>query len=145
MTPVDPKYTTSVTTTGGRAGRAISDDGILDVRHRPPKRNGRSDGTNPEQLFAAAWAGCYQSALMAAARGAGDDVSDSRVTVEVSQGPDSDGIHGLAARIMVEIPGVDDERARQLADEAHRICPYSRATQGNIDVEVQVVSPSMAR
>jgi Ohr subfamily peroxiredoxin len=63
MTTIEPKYTTSVTVSGGRQGRAVSDDGVLDVQLRVPKRNGVSDGTNPEQLFAAAWAGCFGSAL----------------------------------------------------------------------------------
>ncbi|HYH13478.1 MAG TPA: organic hydroperoxide resistance protein [Thermomicrobiales bacterium] len=144
MGHIDPKYTTSVTATGGREGQAVSDDGVLNLQLRRPKLNGKSEGTNPEQLFAAAWAGCFQSALIGAARETGDDVSDSLVTVEVSQGPDSDGGYGLAARIAVEIPGVDSERARQLADSAHQGCPYSRATRGNIEVEVRVVSPSMA-
>lgn len=144
MGRIDPKYTTSVVATGGREGHAVSDDGVLDVQLRRPKTNGTNEGTNPEQLFAAAWAGCYQSALLGAARETGDDAADSRVTVEVSQGPDADGGYGIAARIMVELPGVTSERAQQLADAAHQGCPYSRATRGNIEVEVQVAAPSMA-
>jgi Ohr subfamily peroxiredoxin len=129
-------YVTTVTVMGGREGHAISDDGVLDVQLRRPKINGISEGTNPEQLFAAAWGGCFQSALMAVARRSGDDVSDSTVKVEVAQGRDPDGGYGLAARITVEIPGMEWEKAQQLADAAHALCPYSRATRGNIDVEV---------
>jgi Ohr subfamily peroxiredoxin len=132
-------YTTTVTVTGGREGHAVSDDGVLDVQLRRPKLNGASEGTNPEQLFAAAWGGCYQSALMAVARKSGDDVSASTVSVEVAQGRDAEGVFGLAAKITVAIPGMDRDKARQLADAAHELCPYSRATRGNIDVEVTVV------
>ena len=136
MGKISPMYVTTVTVMGGREGHAISDDGVLDVQLRRPKINGISEGTNPEQLFAAAWGGCFQSALMAVARKSGDDVSDSTVKVEVAQGRDPDGGYGLAARITVEIPGMEWEKAQQLADAAHALCPYSRATRGNIDVEV---------
>lgn len=134
-----PVYATTVTVTGGRQGHAVSDDGVLDVQLRVPKLNGVSDGTNPEQLFAAAWGGCFQSALLGAARTAGVDASDSTVRVEVTQGPDSSGGYGLGATISVEMPGVDREQAQQLAEQAHATCPYSRATQGNIEVELNVV------
>ncbi len=136
MGKIDPKYTTTVTVTGGREGHAHSDDGVLDVQLRRPKLNGASEGTNPEQLFAAAWGGCYQSALQAVARGTGDDVANSTVKVEIAQGPDADGGYGIAAKILVEIPGMDREQAQNLADQAHALCPYSKATRGNIDVEV---------
>ena len=139
MARIDPKYTTSVPVTGGRQGHAVSEDGVLDVQLRLPKLNGVNTGTNPEQLFAAAWGGCIQSALMAVARNAGQDVSDSTVKVEVAQGPDSDGGYGLAARITVAIPGLDQSSAQELAGEAHALCPYSKATRGNIDVEVTAV------
>jgi lipoyl-dependent peroxiredoxin len=129
-------YATTVTVQGGREGHAVSDDGVLDVQLRRPKLNGVSEGTNPEQLFAAAWGGCFQSALMAVARQTGADVSGSVVTVEVAQGPDVEGGYGLAAMITVDIPGVEEERAQQLAEAAHAMCPYSRATRGNIDVAV---------
>lgn len=134
-----PSYTTAVTVTGGRQGHAVSDDGVLDVQLRLPKSNGVSDGTNPEQLFAAAWGACFQSALMGAARAAGVDASDSTVRVEVSQGPDSTGGYGLAATISVEIPGVEREQSQQLAEAAHATCPYSKATRGNIEVALNVV------
>src|SRR5215212_9131795 len=94
MGRIDIMYATTVTVTGGREGHAVSDDGVLNVQLRRPKLNGVSEGTNPEQLFAAAWGGCYQSALMAVARKSGDDVSASTVKVEVAQGRDSDGGFG---------------------------------------------------
>jgi osmotically inducible protein OsmC len=136
MGKIDPKYTTSVAVTGGREGHAVSDDGVLDVQLRRPKTNGISDGTNPEQLFAAAWAGCFGGALGAVARGTHANVAEATVTVTVSQGPDSDGGYGLAAKIEVTIPGLDQATVQELADAAHQLCPYSRATRGNIDVEV---------
>jgi lipoyl-dependent peroxiredoxin len=138
-TVTKPMYATTVTVTGGRQGHAVSDDGVLDVQLRLPKLNGVSDGTNPEQLFAAAWGGCFQSALLGAARAAGADVSDSTVRVEVGTGPDSAGGYGLAATISVEIPGMDQEQARHLAEAAHAGCPYSKATRGNIEVALEVV------
>src|SRR4051812_37149004 len=129
-------YATTVTVTGGRQGHAVSADGVLDVQLRRPKLNGVSEGTNPEQLFAAAWGGCFQSALIVVARQAGADVSGSVVTVEVAQGPDSEGGYSLAATITVDIPGMEQGQAQEFANAAHAMCPYSRATRGNIDVEV---------
>lgn len=136
MAKINPTYTTTVTVTGGREGHAVSDDGVLDVQLRRPKTNGVSEGTNPEQLFAAAWGGCFQSALFAVARDAGVDVAASTVRVEIAQGPDNEGGYGLAATIAVEIPGVDADQSRRLADAAHLLCPYSRATRGNIEVTI---------
>ncbi len=134
MGRIEPRYATTVTVTSGREGHAVSDDGVLDVQLRRPKLNGRSDGTNPEQLFAAAWGGCLQSALMAVARQSGADVSTSVVTVEVAQGPDPQGGYGLAATITVDLPGMEHEQAQALVTAAHALCPYSKATRGNIDV-----------
>lgn len=138
MGKIDPKYATTVTVRGGREGHAVSDDGALDVQLRRPKKNGNGEGTNPEQLFAAAWGGCFQSALTSVARGTGDDVSAAVVKVEIAPGPDEDGGYGLAAKFTVEVPGMEMEKVRQLAKAAHGICPYSRATRGNIEVETVV-------
>ncbi len=137
MVKIDPKYTATVTSTGGREGHAVSDDGVLDVELRRPKLQGANEGTNPEQLFAAAWAACYQGALIATTRGTDVDVSQSTVTAHVSMGPAEDGGgYGLAGKIEVAIPGLPREKVQELADAAHALCPYSRATQGNIAVEV---------
>jgi osmotically inducible protein OsmC len=119
-------YVTTVTVTGGREGHAVSDDGVLHVQLRCPKLNGASDGTNPEQLFAAAWGGCFQSALMAIAWKTGDDVSGSVVMVEVAQEPDSQGGYGLSATITVDIPAMEQKKAQELANAAHEHCPYWR-------------------
>lgn len=136
MAKIEPGYTTTVTVTGGRQGNAKSEDGVLDVDLRFPKSNGTPEGTNPEQLFAAAWGGCYQQALIGIANAAGEDASDSTVTVDISQGKDATGGFGLAARIRVNIPGLDKAKTRELADAANKTCPYSKATHGNIDVEI---------
>src|SRR4051794_33537283 len=101
MGKVEAKYTATVTVTGGRGGHAVSDDGVLDVQLRRPKVQGKSEGTNPEQLFAAAWGACYQSALASVGRDAGIDTSQSAVTVQIGQGPDEDGGYGLVAKIEV--------------------------------------------
>ncbi len=139
MGTIDPKYTTSVSVTGGRQGHAVSDDGALDVQLRTPKRNGVSNGTNPEQLFAAAWAGCFGGALGGAGRSAGVDTTDATVKVEIATGADSDGGYGLAARIFVSIPRVDIEQVQAIAESAHENCPYSKATRGNVEVEVTAI------
>jgi osmotically inducible protein OsmC len=136
-------YSTTVTATGGREGHVVSDDGILDLQVRRPKTNGVSEGTNPEQLFAAAWAACYQSALGAAARQTGDDVSESSVAVTIGIGGDNiSSSSGLVATIAVDIPGLEPDKVQQIADAAHEMCPYSRVTRGNIDVEIKVGAPT---
>ena len=129
-------YTATVTATGGRAGHATSEDGFIDLDLRPPTEMGGPGGaTNPEQLFAAGYAACFQGALGVAGRRAGVDTSQSLVTASVSIGPVGDAF-GLAVRLDVRIPGVDEATCQQLADDAHRICPYSNATRGNIEVDV---------
>lgn len=139
MGKIDVKYRTSVTVSGGRMGQAVSDDGVLDVQLRTPKLNGVAEGTNPEQLFGAAWGACLQSALGGAARRAGVDTSGSTIKVEIGQGQDADGGYGLAARIEISIPGVDRDVAQRLVDEANATCPYSKAVKGNIEAEVTLV------
>lgn len=138
MGQIKKLYATTVTITGGREGHAVSDDGVLDVQLRRPKLNGVSEGTNPEQLFAAAWGGCLQSALMVVARKAGADVSASVVTVEIAQGPDEEGGYGLAAEIAIAIPGMAHAQAQELVEAAHALCPYSKATRNNINVHLTV-------
>lgn len=138
ITPIKPFYTTSVRVEGGRSGTAVSDDGVLNLKLKSPGAAGDPDATNPEQLFAAGWGACYQSALMSVAREAGLDASASEVTVDVSLGKEGgDGPYSLAARIVVAIPGLEPEQVRELADAAHQRCPYSRATRDNIEVTVE--------
>jgi lipoyl-dependent peroxiredoxin len=132
-----PLYTARATATGGRAGHAVSDDGVLDVGLQPPKEMGGPGGaTNPEQLFAAGYAACFQSALAVVGRRQDVDTSDSRVEADVTIGTVPGGGYGLAVAIRVAIPGVTAETVQALADAAHQVCPYSSATRGNIDVTV---------
>ncbi|WP_037906631.1 organic hydroperoxide resistance protein [Actinacidiphila yeochonensis] len=135
---VDVLYTAVATAENGRDGRVSSDDGRLDVVVNPPREMGGSGaGTNPEQLFAAGYGACFQSALGAVARGTGVDVAGSRVTAKVGIGPISGG-YGLAVELVVSIPGADAATARELVEKAHQVCPYSNATRGNIEVTLTV-------
>jgi Ohr subfamily peroxiredoxin len=132
-----PLYTARATATGGRSGHAVSDDGILDLDLKPPKEMGGPGGaTNPEQLFAAGYAACFQSALAVVGRRQGVDTSDSTVEADVTIGTIPGGGYGLAVALRVSIPGADAETTRALAEAAHQVCPYSNATRGNIDVTV---------
>jgi osmotically inducible protein OsmC len=131
-------YTSEATAWGGREGRSASSDGNLDVQLVVPKELGGpgGPGTNPEQLFAAGYAGCFHSALKVVARGRKLDVSESAVTVRVGLGPDDSGGFGLTAEIEAELPGLDREEAMALVEAAHQVCPYSNATRGNVDVNL---------
>jgi Ohr subfamily peroxiredoxin len=134
-------YTAEASTTGGRDGHARSSDGMLDVDVRVPEAmGGQGGGTNPEQLFAAGYAACFQSALGVVSRRKKVDTSGSTVTAKVSIGAIEGGAFGLAVELDVAIPGVDGETAQELADAAHQVCPYSNATRGNIEVTVNVAS-----
>jgi osmotically inducible protein OsmC len=134
-------YTAESTAWGGREGRAASSDGNLDVQLVVPKELGGPGGagTNPEQLFATGYAGCFHSALKLVARGDKLDVSESAITVRVGLGPDDKGGFGLAVEIEAELPGLDSEAARGLLEKAHQVCPYSNATRGNVEVKLTLV------
>ncbi|GHB34619.1 organic hydroperoxide resistance protein [Streptomyces viridiviolaceus] len=127
-------YTAVATAENGRDGRVATDDGKLDVVVNPPKEMGGSGaGTNPEQLFAAGYSACFQGALGVVARQEGVDVSGSTVTAKVGIGKNDDGF-GIIVEISAEIPTVDAATARSLVEKAHQVCPYSKATRGNITV-----------
>jgi Ohr subfamily peroxiredoxin len=132
-------YTAEATSTGdGRSGHIVSSDHRLDLDLAPPAEMGGSgDGTNPEQLFAAGYSACYHNALRLVARRAGVDPGESTVTAEVGIGPEGDA-YGLVVTLIIHIPGLDREKTRELAEAAHQVCPYSRATRGNISVELRV-------
>jgi lipoyl-dependent peroxiredoxin len=132
-------YTAEATSSGdGRNGHVVSSDHRLDLdRAMPPELGGSGNGTNPEQLFAAAYAACFHSALRGLARQAGVDAGGSTVTAQVGVGPEGD-MYGLAVTLVISIPGADQEQTRKLAEAAHQRCPYSRATRGNISVELRV-------
>lgn len=133
-------YTAEALVTGdGRNGQGRTTDGRLDLTFAiPTEMGGTGDGTNPEQLFALGYAACYHSALRAVARQGGADVSDSAVGARVGIGNIDGGGFGLEVTLEVTLPHLTRERAQELADQAHQVCPYSNATRGNIDVTIVV-------
>ncbi|MFE3324922.1 organic hydroperoxide resistance protein [Streptomyces sp. NPDC059176] len=134
----DVLYTAVATARNGRDGRVSTSDGRLDVVVNPPAEMGGSGaGTNPEQLFAAGYSACFQGALGVVARQEKVDVSGATVTAEVGIGRNDDGF-GLIVKIAAVIPNVDAATARDLLHKAHQVCPYSKATRGNITVELAV-------
>jgi Ohr subfamily peroxiredoxin len=140
--PVDVKYTTSATATGGRTGAAKTDDGSMSVKLTTPKALGGpgGEGTNPEQLFALGYSACFLGAMKAIQGKVGVKVpDDASVTTTVGIGPRSEGGFGITAEFEVRMPGVERAKAEELAMKAHEeVCPYSHATRGNVDVKVRV-------
>jgi Ohr subfamily peroxiredoxin len=137
MTKIDKVlYTGRTHTTGGRDGMARSSDGRLDIKLSPP--GGPGTGTNPEQLFAAGWSACFIGAMGRAASEMKVALpADRAVDAEVDLGT-TDGAFFLQARLTITLPGLDREVARQVVEAAHQLCPYSKATRGNIDVTLTV-------
>ncbi|PST83215.1 organic hydroperoxide resistance protein [Pedobacter yulinensis] len=132
-------YTAVVTATGGREGHVRSDDGIIDFNLKKPKELGGEGGaTNPEQLFGAAWGACYLGALGSVASREGVDVSAASVDTKISFNKDGNAFV-LSAALDVHIPGIAIEQAQTLAEKAHRACPYSKATRGNVETRVTAV------
>ena len=130
-------YTAKVHTTGGRAGLSRSSDGRLEVKLSRPGSPGT--GTNPEQLFAAGWSACFESAMeFAAGKMKITLPADRAVEAEVDLGPEG-GAFSLAARLYVSLPGMERATAQRLVEAAHQVCPYSRATHGNIAVQTTLV------
>ena len=129
-------YTARTRTTGGREGEARSSDLRLNVKLSTPGSNGL--GTNPEQLFAAGWSACFIGAMGFAARERPVALpADTAVDAEVDLGTGDNG-YSLRARLTVSLPGLDRELAEAIVQAAHGTCPYSKATRGNIDVELFV-------
>lgn len=130
-------YTANTHTTGGREGAARSSDGQLDVVMSRPGSS--LPGTNPEQLFAAGWSACFLGAI-------GKAAGDRKLRLPVGAAVDAevdlaldDGGFSLIARLNVSLPGIERELAETLIAEAHRICPYSKATRGNIEVDIKLL------
>jgi len=137
---IKPLYTAEATAVGGREGHVRSTDGQLDVDLRPPVEMGGPGGaTNPEELFAAGYAACFQSALGVMARRSKVSVEGSTVAAKVTIGTVAGGGFGLAVALEVHIPDVDDAVAHDLIEGAHAVCPYSNATRGNIEVTLTSV------
>jgi osmotically inducible protein OsmC len=133
-------YTAHATSTGGRDGRSRTDDGKLEVKLAPPKEmGGNGDGTNPEQLFAAGYSACFIGAMKFVA-GTQKKVlpADTSIAADVGIGPIPGGF-GIQAALNVSIPGWSKSDAEALVEAAHKVCPYSNATRGNIDVTLTVV------
>ncbi|MCA8294534.1 organic hydroperoxide resistance protein [Burkholderia sp. AU30198] len=124
------------TTSGGRDGAARSSDGRLDIQLSSPGSAGT--GTNPEQLFAAGWSACFIGAMQLAARTAKVTLpADLAVDAEVDLGT-AGNAYFLQARLNVSVPGLDRDVAQRIVDAAHQTCPYSKATRGNIDVDIRI-------
>ncbi len=138
---VDVKYRTTAIATGGRDGRARTEDGSLDLKLSTPRELGGAggEGNNPEQLFAAGYSACFLSALNAVAHRQKLQVpDDATVSATVGIGPRTEGGFGLAVDLVVRLPGVDRAEAEQLVETAHQTCPYSNATRNNIEVSLTV-------
>jgi osmotically inducible protein OsmC len=130
-------YTGKVHTTGGREGAAKSEDNRLDIRLSAPGTAGT--GTNPEQLFAAGWSACFIGAMQIAASSQHVSLpAGMAVNAEVDLAHGSGG-YSLQARLFISLPGLSIEAAKNLAEAAHVTCPYSKATQGNINVQLHVI------
>jgi Ohr subfamily peroxiredoxin len=138
--PVKVLYTAEAVSTGdGRNGHVATSDGRIDLGlAMPPELGGSGDGANPEQLFASGYAACFHSALPLVARQGDADLDGSAVTARVGLAAEDDGALGLTVTLLVRLPRVAPDAAGELARAAHLVCPYSRATRGNIPVEVEL-------
>ncbi len=134
-------YSTKVTAVGGRNGTVRSDDGLLDLKLAlPPVLGGKGGATNPEQLFAAGYAACFENAVIHVTRNKATKVNDDDIEVvaEVGMGPNGSGGFVLSVAMAVTISGCDLDTAKEIVRNAHEVCPYSNATKGNIDVSFTV-------
>jgi len=130
-------YTAKTHTVGGREGSSRSSDGRLDVKLSLPGTPG--NGTNPEQLFAAGWSACFEGALGVVARQKKIALpAETAIDAEVNLHQGDDG-YSLSARLNISLPGLERDVARALVEAAHQVCPYSKATRGNVDVTLNVV------
>jgi Ohr subfamily peroxiredoxin len=136
---MDLLYTAVATARGGREGEVVSDDGVLDLKLERPTELGGPEGdhTNPEQLFAAGYAACFHSALKRVAKEQGLDIEPSEITAKVTLGREG-GAFGLAVTLMGALPTLDPPDGDKLMEAAHQVCPYSRATRGNIEVTLEL-------
>ncbi len=132
-------YSTQATATGGRSGHVETNDGLLSVDlARPKEMGGEGGGTNPEQLFAAGYSACFGSALQLIAGKQKAPLHDAAITATVGLQPNGQGGFQLTAALLVETKGVDQATAEALAAAAHKVCPYSNALRGNVDVALTV-------
>jgi lipoyl-dependent peroxiredoxin len=134
-------YTAQSTATGGRDGRAVSSDGVLNVQLTTPKELGGAGGvgTNPEQLFAAGYSACFIGALkFVAGKSKVALPADTSITGHVGIGPIPTGF-AIKVQLDIKVPGLPKDQVQKLVEAAHQVCPYSNATRGNIDVTLNVV------
>jgi lipoyl-dependent peroxiredoxin len=135
MTPI---ITVSATTRGGRDGRASLDDGGMALAMSLPKElGGAGDGMNPEQLFALGYSSCFGQAILAVAKKHDVDAKNARVTCAVTLNKDETSF-ALSVDLTVAIPGADRAKIEAVVNDAHQICPYSKATRGNVPVTLNV-------
>jgi len=139
-------YTATASATGGRNGKVHSSDGVLDLEVKTPKELGGPGGefTNPEQLFAAGYSACFDSALSLVARMAKITTGTTQVTAHVSIGKNESGGFGLAVALEVNVPGVDQATAEELVAKAHQVCPYSNSIRGNVEVTLKTTTEEVA-
>ena len=134
-------YSTRVTATGGRHGQIRSEDGLLNMRLAMPRElGGKGDATNPETLFAGGYAACFENAFLRVSREAGLRFADEDVGVlaEIGLSRNESGGFVLSAALAVTVVGIDQKKAEELVQSAHKICPYSNAIRGNVDVAISV-------
>jgi Ohr subfamily peroxiredoxin len=144
MTGVKILYNTEATATGGREGRVQTADGHLDLQLALPRELGGpgGPGTNPEQLFAAGFAGCFDNAMILVGRRMRMSTAGSRVTARVGLGVLEAGRFGMEVELLVSLPELEQADAEGLVAATHKVCPFSNAVLGNIDVKLTVVPPS---
>ncbi len=135
-------YTATATATGGRNGKIISSDLVLDLEVKMPKELGGPGGayTNPEQLFAGGYAACFDNALIYHIRSSKIQTGETAVRAHVSVAIDENHGYNLVITLDVNIPGVDQGTAESLVAKAHEGCPYSKAIKGNVDVKLNVTT-----
>jgi len=133
-------YTAQATATGGRDGRAVSSDGVLNIQLSTPRELGGAGGpgTNPEQLFAAGYSACFLSALkFVAGKEKVALPAETNISARVGIGPIATGF-GIQAELRISVPGLPKEKVQALVEKAHMVCPYSNATRGSIDVTLVI-------
>lgn len=133
-------YQAHVTSEGGRAGHVRSSDGLIDFNVAMPKElGGPGSATNPEQLFAAGYAACFENAILHIARSQKLNPGKTAVDATVSLLPNGSGGFALAVKLDVRLKDLEKATAEKIVEEAHKICPYSNATRGNIEVALSLV------
>ncbi|GAA4372004.1 organic hydroperoxide resistance protein [Hymenobacter koreensis] len=140
---IEKVFTAQAKAKGGRDGQITTSNDVLNVPLSTPREMGgpgKAGATNPEQLFAAAYASCFEGALGVAARQASVKLDGVTVEALIGFGKAEDGGYGISADLHINIPGVEQGQAEDLVAAAHQICPYSRATRGNIEVNLNTTT-----